>query len=72
MSTLYVPFILDRDPFSYSVNINVVSVIYVILAYCTFWISKKAVTARTFLAITTVYISFEENANESIYLPPSD
>jgi hypothetical protein len=54
------------------VNINIASVIYVLIAYCTFWISKKAVTARTFLAITTVYISFEENADQSNYLPPSN
>ena len=72
MSTLYIPFILNRNPFSYSVNIIIASVIYVLLAYCTFWINKKAVTARTFLAITTVYIAFEENADVSKYIPPSD
>ena len=72
MSTLVIPFILNRNPFSYSVNIIIASVIYVLLAYCTFWINKKAVTARTFLAISTVYIAFEENADVSKYIPPSD
>jgi hypothetical protein len=71
-STLYIPFILNRNPYYYSVNIMITSCIYVLLAYCSFWINKKAMVARTFLTILTVYISFEVDASVSMYLPPSD
>lgn len=71
-SSLIMMFKLDRNPYSYAVHFIISSCILVLMSYCTFWISKFAVTARVFLAINTVLITIQANNYVYNYLPPTD
>ena len=46
------------------------SVIFVLIAYCSFWISKDSVTARCSLAITIVLITINFQNGINNILPP--
>ena len=71
-SSLVLMLTLDRNPYSYAVYFIFSSCIFVLMSYCTFWISKFAVTARVLLAINTVLITIQTNAYVHNYLPPTD
>eukprot|EP00347_Sterkiella_histriomuscorum_P003280 403364894 len=71
-SSLIMMFTLDRNPYSYAVYFILSSCIFVLMSYCTFWISKFAITARVFLAINTVLITIQANGYVYEYLPPTD
>eukprot|EP00347_Sterkiella_histriomuscorum_P019697 403340633 len=61
---------MKRDPYFYMVYYIVPSVIFVIIAYCSFWISKDSVTARCSLAITVVLITINFQNGINTILPP--
>ena len=61
---------MKRDPYFYMVYYIVPSVIFVIISYCSFWISKDSVTARCSLAITTVLITINFQSGINQILPP--
>ena len=61
---------MKRSPYFYMVYYIVPSVIFVIIAYCSFWISKDSVTARCSLAITVVLITINFQNGINNILPP--
>lgn len=50
---------LNREPYFYMVFNVLPSVIFVTISYCSFWIDRNSVTARTALAITTVLLTIQ-------------
>ena len=71
-SMLTITFILNRNPFSYSLYFIFSSCIFILLSYCTYYISKFAVTARVLLAINVVLLTIQFNSYVHQYLPPSE
>ena len=67
-------FILDinRDPYFFMVYYIVPSVIFIIISYCSYWIDQESVTARCFIAMTTVLITIKFQNGINDILPPID
>lgn len=61
---------IKRDPYFYMVYYIIPSIIFVVISYCSFWISQESVTARCSLAITTVLITINFSNGINNIIPP--
>jgi len=63
---------MKRDPFFFMIYYVIPSVLFVICAYCSFWVDPAQPPARCGLAITTILITINFTNGITNILPPID
>jgi hypothetical protein len=63
---------MKRNPRFYMTYYIVPSVLFVVIAYCSFWIDQNAAAARCALSITTILITIQFSNGLNNILPPID